>query len=105
VEYNFPPELEPRIEQGIREATLRLFQTLRLRDFARFDFRVDSAGGFYFLEVNPLPGLSPDSGDLVILSRKRGWSYQELVVKITDAAFSRYPCFSGRPGKTKNIAN
>lgn len=91
VEYHVPPRLDRRVEEAICKSAVRLFRTLKLRDIARFDFRLDRQGLFYFLEVNPLPGLSPESGDLVILAQKKGWSYQDLVLKITQSAFSRYP--------------
>lgn len=90
VEYRFPARLDSVVELRIREATEQLFKTLRLRDVARFDFRVNPQGQFYFLEANPLPGLAPDSGDIVLLSQKKGWSYQELILKIARAALSRY---------------
>ncbi len=91
VEYRLPARLKPAAEKGIREAGLRLFKALGLRDVARFDFRVDPGGNFFFLEVNPLPGLSPESGDLVILAQKKGLSYRELILKIVHSALSRYP--------------
>ncbi len=90
VEYTSGPSLDPSIERGIRESSLRIFKTLGLRDVARIDFRVNESGQFYFLEVNPLPGLSPVSGDLVILAEKKGWSYEQLILKITQFAISRY---------------
>jgi D-alanine-D-alanine ligase len=43
------------------------------------------------LEVNPLPGLNPDSGDLVILARMSGWSYSGLIEGILQAALTRSP--------------
>ena len=91
VEYHVPPRISSSLEKALEEAALRLFVTLGLRDMARFDFRVNSDGRFYFLEVNPLPGLSPESGDLVLLARKKGWSYGELILTITRCGFSRYP--------------
>jgi len=94
VHYQVPPQIEGSLEKQITTAALRLFETLGLRDVARFDFRLDTNGRFYFLEVNPLPGLSPESGDLVILAQKKGWSYEELILKITRHAFSRYPKLS-----------
>lgn len=93
VEYHWPAKLNPRIEEGICNSSQRLFETLRLRDIARFDFRVNERGEFYLLEINPLPGLSPESGDLVILCKKKGWSYKDLILRITQEAFSRYPEF------------
>ena len=91
VEYDAEPALDSRLEQGISEAALSLFKALGLRDVARFDFRVNpEEGKFYFLETNPLPGLSPESGDLVILAQKKGWSFRQLILKITQFALSRY---------------
>lgn len=90
VEYTSEPALDPSTQQGIYDSSLRIFKALGLRDVARFDFRVNHSGQFYFLEVNPLPGLSPISGDLVILAEKKGWSYDQLILKITQFAFNRY---------------
>ena len=53
-------------------------------------------GSPYFLEVNPLPGLSPDYGDLVIMSRKEGWAYEELILEIFRGARERV--FTGGDG-------
>jgi D-alanine-D-alanine ligase len=56
---------------------------------ARFDFRLDDCGRPHFLECNPLPGLNPDTSDLVILSRDI-LPYDELVRGIFVAALRRY---------------
>ncbi len=89
VEYRYPVSLGAVIEKGIADASLQLFKVLGLRDTARFDFRVSPEGLFTFLEVNPLPGLSPESGDLVILALKRGLSYSELINRILQSALER----------------
>jgi D-alanine-D-alanine ligase len=60
------------------------------RDFSRVDFRVGKDGIPYFLEVNPLPGLNPDSGDLPIMSYKMGWTYNKLIKTIFESALARY---------------
>ena len=91
VEYFFPALLDRDVEKAIREAAGKLFGVLRLRDIARVDFRINPEGNFYFLEMNPLPGLNPESGDLVIMAGKKGWSYEDLIRKITQVAWSRYP--------------
>lgn len=95
VEYRFPARLDDSIEKGIRSAAVDLFEALRLRDIARVDFRISSEGKFYFLEVNPLPGLAPTSGDIVLLVQKKGWSYREFILKIMQSAVSRYPQLNG----------
>jgi len=90
VEYHVPTRLAPDLEKSVGEAALTLFRALRLRDVARMDFRVNASGQFFFLETNPLPGLHPESGDLVILAQKKGWSYRELILKMLRAAVERY---------------
>jgi D-alanine-D-alanine ligase len=44
----------------------------------------------YFLEINPLPGLSPDSGDIVFLAYRMGLTYPQLIGRILDAALRRW---------------
>jgi D-alanine-D-alanine ligase len=53
---------------------------------ARIDFRLDERGTPVFLECNPLPGLSPEKGDLVIAVRGAGMAYDELVARIAARA-------------------
>jgi D-alanine-D-alanine ligase len=65
-----------------------VFRVLGCRDVARIDFRL-RAGQPYFLEVNPLPGLNPETSDLVILARAVGWSYSRLIGAILGAALER----------------
>ncbi len=97
VDYHCPPRLDSGLVSKIEEAALSLFKAMRLRDFARIDFRVDREGHFYLLEANPLAGLSPDSGDLVLLAQKRGWNYRDLLLKITRSAMTRYPHLAAAP--------
>jgi len=90
VEYECPAQLPPKVLDAISESSLRAFAVLGCRDLARMDFRVTPEGVPYFLEVNPLPGLSPRSGDLPIMARLMGWSYEGLLNSILRAAQSRY---------------
>lgn len=94
VAYQMPAAIGVTSERQVQEAALLLFNVLRLRDIARFDFRMNSKGQIYFLEVNPLPGLSPESGDIVILAQKIGLSYRTLILKILEVAIARYPALT-----------
>lgn len=91
VDYECPAQLDPKVMQLVRGFSVAAFQALGCRDFARLDFRISRQGTPYFLEVNPLPGLNPRSGDLPIMAGKMGWSYQELVRAVLDAALERNP--------------
>jgi D-alanine-D-alanine ligase len=67
--YHVPPRLDAATRDEIARLALTAFRLLGCRDVARLDFRLDAAGRPHFLECNPLPGLDPETGDLVILSR------------------------------------
>jgi D-alanine-D-alanine ligase len=90
VQYECPASLEEKVLQRIQVSSLRAFQALGCRDFARLDFRISRAGVPYFLEINPLPGLGTHS-DLVIMARKMGWSHRQLINAVLNAARERYP--------------
>jgi D-alanine-D-alanine ligase len=87
--YECPALLAKGILQDIADSSLRAFEALGCRDFARMDFRISPDGIPYFLEVNPLPGLNPKSGDLPIMARKVGRTYEDLISAILDAALQR----------------
>jgi D-alanine-D-alanine ligase len=88
VDYECPAALPLALAQEIEEAALNLYSTLGCRDVARLDFRIRD-GVPYFLEINPLPGLNPETSDLVIMARLVGVSHAELVERILNAALTR----------------
>jgi D-alanine-D-alanine ligase len=67
-----------------------IWRAFGLRDVARVDVRRDRDGVVNFVEVNPLPGLNPITGDLVILAQGFGWSYDRLIGGIIVAAEKRW---------------
>ncbi|HWA99213.1 MAG TPA: hypothetical protein VG713_12005, partial [Pirellulales bacterium] len=68
VRYECPAQLSRSDTHAVRRAALSAWRALGCRDVARIDFRLRD-GEAYFLETNPLPGLSPESGDLVLLAQ------------------------------------
>jgi D-alanine-D-alanine ligase len=88
LEYESPAKISATDADTVRRATLACWRALGCRDVARFDFRLRN-GVPYFLEVNPLPGLSPFSGDIVFLARGVGISHEQLVGRILEAAWER----------------
>ncbi|MBY0458233.1 MAG: D-alanine--D-alanine ligase [Gemmataceae bacterium] len=88
VEYVAPAKLPPAITRALEADALAIFTGLGCRDVARLDFRVRD-GVPYFLEVNPIPGLNPDSGDLCYLAYRMGYTYPQLIGLILDAAVTR----------------
>jgi D-alanine-D-alanine ligase len=95
VDYECPACLEQEVLDRILLSSVKAFEVLGCRDFARVDFRVGFDGIPYFIEINPLPGLG-DYSDLVIMALKLGWKYEELIGAILSAALERYPlCVRG----------
>jgi D-alanine-D-alanine ligase len=88
VRYECPPRLPTAHIEAVRQASVQAFRVLGCRDVSRIDFRVRD-GVPYFLEVNPLPGLNPETSDLVILARMSGWTYNQLIESILNATLER----------------
>jgi len=90
VVYHCPPPVDGPLLNRIEEVALQSYRVLDCRDVSRVDIRVGKDGTPYFLEINPLPGLSPVYGDLPIMAKGMGWSYDELVRAIFHHALRRY---------------
>jgi D-alanine-D-alanine ligase len=89
VEYEAPAKLPLEATHAVERAALAAFAALGCRDVARADFRVRD-GVPYFLEINPLPGLSPESGDLIYLAYRLGLTHADVIRMILDAALKRH---------------
>ena len=90
VRYHCPPSIDQNLLKKIEEVALRSYRALECQDVSRVDIRVGEGRTPYFLEINPLPGLSPVYGDLVIMARSMGWDYARLVKTIFHQALKRY---------------
>ena len=62
-----------------------MFQALRMNNYARMDFRMDSQGKVFCLEANTLPGMTPTSL-LPQEAAAEGISFGELCEKILEAS-------------------
>lgn len=89
VNYACPAEFNKATDQRIREAALLAFEALGCRDVARVDFRINTGETPVFLEINPLPGLNPESSDLILMARALGISYEDVIGKIIRGAVRR----------------
>jgi D-alanine-D-alanine ligase len=89
VGYESPARLPADQYRAVEHAALKAYRVLGCRDVSRLDFRLRD-GIPYFLEVNPLPGLNPETSDLVILSRGMGWTYERLIETILQEALERH---------------
>lgn len=56
-----PAELSDEKTRELQEISEKVFHALRLKNYARMDFRMDHRGTVYCLEANTLPGMTPTS--------------------------------------------
>ena len=89
-EIQCPADISEAMELKVRRFARRCFRIVQCRDVARIDFRITENGEIYFIEINPLPGLSPGYSDLSILAEKTGMSYTDLVGSILKPAVRRW---------------
>ncbi len=68
VRYHRPPRLDAATIAELDHLARTAYRLLGCLDLSRMDFRLDAAGHPRFIECNPLPGLNPVSGDIVLLS-------------------------------------
>jgi len=90
IRYDVPARVEPNILEKLRTSGRAAFMALGCRDVARIDFRMDEKGRVYFIECNPLPGLTPGWSDLVLIAQGAGMDYRTLIGEILSGAIRRY---------------
>ena len=83
-----PADLSEDVERFLGASCLNLFERLDCRDYARFDWRLDSNGTPRLLEVNPNPGWCWD-GHLAKMAKLQGLSYAGMLESILEACKSR----------------
>ena len=64
--------------------------SLGCRDVARVDLRLAADGRAYVIEVNPLPGLTPDFSDLCLIANGAKIDYRTLIGEILSGAIKRW---------------
>lgn len=83
-----PTRLDENTERFITECCLKLFERLGVRDYGRFDWRLDKNGNPKLLEVNPNPGWCWD-GHLAKMAGFNAVSYGGMLQAILQATEQR----------------
>jgi D-alanine-D-alanine ligase len=81
----FPARLDSATAARVQEQAQRAFKALKLRGYARIDFRLDDSGGCFCLEANTLPGMT----ELSLIPQAAlaaGISFPELCERIVQLA-------------------
>ena len=87
-----PAELDGNVARAMQSCAESVYRALRLRTYARVDFRMDNNGNFYCLEANTLPGMTPTS----LLPQEAaavGMNFAELCQQIVEISLKKYDEF------------
>jgi D-alanine-D-alanine ligase len=83
----FPADLTPDETREVQEQARLAFRALKLRGYARIDFRMTPEGEFYCLEANTLPGMT-ELSLIPQAAAAAGISFPELCERIVQLALS-----------------
>ncbi|HET9664763.1 MAG TPA: hypothetical protein VFP00_11115 [Burkholderiales bacterium] len=82
-----PAKLDEAVVRSIEAASRSIFRALKLRDYARLDFRLTPESRLYFLEANPNPDLHPHAMGLNLCFA--GVAHTDAIRRIVEAAYCR----------------
>jgi len=85
---SIPADLPEPVREFLIVSCLTLFERLKCRDYARFDWRLDDNGTPRLLEVNPNPGWCWD-GHLAKMARINDKNYGQMLESILGAVEKR----------------
>ena len=77
----FPAQIPTERAKEMQDQAKRAFQALKLRGYARIDFRMTDDGSLFCLEANTLPGMTQTSL-IPQAAQAAGISFPELCEKI-----------------------
>ncbi|MBV9948292.1 MAG: ATP-grasp domain-containing protein [Myxococcales bacterium] len=90
VRYECPANLTRDELRAVERVARTTFMALGCRDVARVDLRLTPDGRVYVIEVNPLPGLTPDYSDLCLIANGARIDYRTLIGEILSGAIKRW---------------
>jgi D-alanine-D-alanine ligase len=85
-----PADIEPELAKKLKYLALRAHLLLNALDVSRTDIRLDDEGNPRLIEINTLPGLTPDYSDLCLQAKAEGIRYEDLVLEILYLGASRW---------------
>ncbi len=95
--YLCPAEIEPEFAKKLQYLAWRAHILLGALDVSRTDIRLDAEGNPRLIEINTLPGLTPDYSDLCLQAKAEGISYNDLILEILYLAATRWGLMKWQP--------
>jgi D-alanine-D-alanine ligase len=88
--YFCPANIEHELEKKLKYFAVRAHLLLNALDISRTDIRLDEEGNPRLMEINTLPGLTPNYSDLCLQAKAEGIRYEDLILEILYLAASRW---------------
>lgn len=83
-----PADLSSILKNKIQDISVKVYEIMECRDYARIDIRLDKNKIPYIIDVNLNPCLNPNSG-FVRSAKTKGLSYEDLIKEILNACIER----------------
>jgi D-alanine-D-alanine ligase len=99
IRYDCPAKLTKEELRSVERACRATFMALGCRDVARIDLRLTPDGRVFVIEVNPLPGLTPDFSDLCLIAKGAGMDYRTLIGEILSGGIKRWQARKAPPAE------
>lgn len=84
-----PAPVNARFSSELSSLAIKAHQSVGALDISRVDIRLDDQGQPCLIEINTLPGLTPDFSDLCVIAKAQGISYRDLILEILYLGASR----------------
>jgi D-alanine-D-alanine ligase len=95
-EYYCPAQVDDELAKKLQYYAWRGHNLLGALDISRVDIRLDAKDQPCLIEINTLPGLTPDFSDLCLIANAEGITYTELVLEILYLGASRWGMLEAR---------
>lgn len=92
-----PAPIDAALARQLQDLAIQAHLAIGTVDVSRVDMRMDAEGNPRLLEINTLPGLTPEFSDLCVIAKADGLSYQDLILEILYLGASRWGLWPARP--------
>ena len=91
-----PAQVEPDLAKKLQYYAWRAHNAIGALDVSRIDIRLDSKDQPCLIEINTLPGLTPDFSDLCVIANADEIAYRDLILEILYLGASRWGMLEAR---------
>jgi len=92
-----PAPIPQELARELQDLAIKAHKAIGALDVSRVDMRMDAQGNPRLIEINTLPGLTPDFSDICVICNAAGISYDDLILEILYLGASRFSLLANRP--------